>query len=175
MTDSNTPPPPIANSYWVVPGKFLAGEYPRRRNGADGAEVFAKRRALLEAGVTLFIDLTEEGELRPYAGRLGTAQHRRFAIPDGGVPESPEDTAEILDAIDRHLADGGVVYLHCWGGIGRTGTIVGCWLARNGGLSGAAALTRLAELWRQNAKSARRDTPEYPWQRDYIRQWREPG
>lgn len=176
MTDTDgLPPPPIANSYWVVPGRFLAGEYPRRRNGADGAEVFAQRRALLEAGVTLFIDLTEEGELRPYAGRLGAAEHRRFAIPDGGVPETPEDTAAILDAIDRHLADGGMLYLHCWGGVGRTGTIVGCWLARHGGLSGEAALSRLAELWRQNAKSARRDTPEYPWQRDYIRQWREAG
>lgn len=24
-----THPKPIENSYWVVPGKFLAGEYPR--------------------------------------------------------------------------------------------------------------------------------------------------
>lgn len=32
-----------------------------------------------------------------------------------------------------------MVYLHCWGGIGRTGTIVGCWLARNG-FPGKAAL-----------------------------------
>ena len=29
---------------------------------------------------------------------------------------------EILDAVDRALAAGRNVYLHCWGGIGRTGT-----------------------------------------------------
>ena len=166
---------PIANSYWALPGKFLAGEYPRGRNGTGGQDPLAKRRALLEAGVTQFIDLTEEGELLPYAGGLGAAEHRRFGIPDGWLPATPEATAEILDAIDRHIADGGVVYLHCWGGIGRTGTIVGCWLARHYGLSGEAALARLGELWRQNAKSARHASPEYPWQRDYIRQWREPG
>ncbi len=26
----------------------------------------------------------------------------------------------------------GAVYVHCWGGVGRTGTVVGCWLLRHG-------------------------------------------
>ena len=38
----------------------------------------------------------------------------------------------ILDDVDAALADGGAVYVHCWGGIGRTGTVVGCWLVRHG-------------------------------------------
>ena len=28
---------------------------------------------------------------------------------------------------------GNAVYVHCWGGIGRTGTVVGCWLVETGG------------------------------------------
>ena len=173
---------PIPHSYWVEPGKFLAGEYPR---DLDGPGRFDKLRDLESAGVTLFVDLTEAGELRPYADRLQSAAHRRFGIRDSGIPETPELTAAILDAIDDGINDGGinnvgndssgggVVYLHCWGGVGRTGTIVGCWLARQG-LSGDEALARLAELWRQCPKSQWRDSPENPWQRNYVRQWREP-
>ena len=167
MPDSEKP---IPHSYWVEPGKFLAGEYPRNKSGQD---TFAKLRALESAGVTLFVDLTEEGELLPYAARLKSTEHRRFGIPDSSVPESPEQTSEILDAIDRRINHGGLVYLHCWGGVGRTGTIVGCWLARQG-RSGDDALARLAELWRQCPKSEWRESPENPWQRDYVRQWREP-
>ena len=38
----------------------------------------------------------------------------------------------MLDAIDDQLENGGNVYVHCWGGKGRTGTVVGCWLIRHG-------------------------------------------
>ena len=41
-------PRPIENCYWVEPGRFLAGEYPRNR---DGEAVFAKLDALTAAGV----------------------------------------------------------------------------------------------------------------------------
>ena len=50
---------PIANSYWVVPGKLLAGEYPIN---LDEASSRAKMGCLTTAGVRAFIDLTEEGE-----------------------------------------------------------------------------------------------------------------
>lgn len=162
---------PIHHCYWVMPGKFLAGEYPR---DLDGPGRFDKLRALESAGVTLFVDLTEDGELLPYSGELKSAEHRRFGIQDVDIPESPQQTAEILDTIDRHINDGGLVYLHCWGGVGRTGTIVGCWLARQDGLGGDDALLRLAELWRQCPKSGRNDSPETCLQRNYIRNWSEP-
>ena len=38
----------------------------------------------------------------------------------------------VLDAIDKDIADGRTVYVHCWGGIGRTGMVIGCWLVRHG-------------------------------------------
>ena len=160
---------PIDNCYWVE-DRFLAGEYPRSRNGPD---TFDKLDALLAEGVTLFVDLTEEGELLPYSNWLGAVDHKRFPIPDTGTPRSAEQTREILDAIDGHLSDGGKVYLHCWGGIGRTGTIVGCWLGRRNGYDGKAALERLGELWQQNPKSGWRGSPENPWQVDYVLNWRE--
>ncbi len=162
---------PIENSYWVVEGRFLAGEYPRSKTGEGVSE---KLDALVADGVTLFVDLTEEGELLSYADWLELSGHVRFPIPDSGTPRSPEQTRDILDAIDNHLSKDGKVYLHCWGGIGRTGTIVGCWLSRKNGYDGEKALQELRELWRQNPKSGWRASPENPWQVEYIRSWREP-
>ena len=78
----------------------------------------------------------------------------------------------ILDCIDRHLERGDVVYVHCWGGVGRTETVVGCWLTRHGGGSGGTALAELWDLWRGRAKSECRDTPETGEQREYALNWR---
>ena len=90
---------PIEQCYWIVPGRFLAGEYPRNVDERSSPE---KIDALLRAGVTTFIDLTEESELHPYSGLMGTgASHRRFPIRDRSVPKSLEATVAILDTIDR--------------------------------------------------------------------------
>jgi protein-tyrosine phosphatase len=125
---------PDPNTYWVVPGKLLAGEYP----GASDSEEARKRlRKFLGAGVRHSIDLTEAGELEPYAELLtegaGTrTSYERFPIRDVSVPEEPKTMAEIIAAIDRAMAEGGITYLHCWGGIGRTGLDVACWLQERG-------------------------------------------
>ena len=168
-------PKPIENCYWVVPGKLLAGEYPIN---LDERSSRAKMNSLIDAGVSVFIDLTEENEpangtpLRSYADLLGSGCHQRFPIRDGRLPESPDCAAKILDAIDKHLDEGRTVYVHCWGGIGRTGTIVGCWLARHG-YPGQAALDRLTELWRSCPKSAWATTPEPGKQKNFVRNWSE--
>jgi len=161
---------PIENCYWVVPGKFLAGEYPRNK---DEESSLVKIDTLISAGVTSFIDLTEEDEnLLPYTALLEKASHERFPIRDVSAPNSPGITVTILDTIDRHIRKERVVYLHCWGGVGRTGVIVGCWLARHG-LNGQSALLRLRELWRQCRKSTFRKSPETKEQESYILNWKE--
>ena len=174
---------PIPDSYWVtVPplsaGRLLAGEYP---GAEDPAAATRKLGRFLDAGVTTFVDLTERGEysLRPYAAEiiaLGAARgrtiaHHRRPIPDLGAP-APEDMARILDTIDEALAAGQTVYVHCFGGIGRTGTVIGCWLVRHG-LSGEAALRQIA-AWRAGTPDGHRVSPETEVQRRMIMQWSEP-
>ena len=166
---------PIEHCYWVVPGVFLAGEYPRN---LDETSSRAKLDALVGAGVRTFVDLTEDRDgLLPYvplllAYRDQGVSHRRFPVADQGVPVSRGFAAGILDAIDEEIAKGQAVYLHCWGGIGRTGTIVGCWLARQG-LAGSAALHRLAQLWQHCPKSRYRRSPENELQERFIKEWQE--
>ena len=166
------PEKPIKFCYWVIPGKLLAGEYPRN---LDDESSPAKIRALTDAGVTSFIDLTEEGEhgLKPYSHLLSEeTERRRFPITDLDIPNSPDQTAEILDRIDANLADGKPTYVHCWGGIGRTGVIIGCWLARHGP-GGQAALDELRRLWQNNPKSAWAISPQTRAQERYVTEWNE--
>ena len=170
---------PLPGSYWVIPGRFLAGQYPLAFLGNDARndQILV---AFLEAGFTVFIDLTSPDELPPYlsileknAARYQLAiKHRRFAIGDRGLP-SLEQMVTLLDAIDGVLAAGKNVYLHCWGGIGRTGMAIGCWLVRQG-LTGEAALVRLNELYHTSEQSSvYPHTPETEAQVRFILEYQE--
>jgi protein-tyrosine phosphatase len=149
-------------------GRLFAGEYPGAK---DETAAIAKMEQFRALGVTRFIDLTEAGEydLRPYAPWLpaGT-QHVRLPIRDLDVP-TPEHMRAILDSIDAALAAGETVYVHCFGGIGRTGSVVGCWLVRHG-LTGEAALATIAQ-WRENTPDGWKRSPETNAQRSFVREW----
>jgi hypothetical protein len=174
----DTPAPPI-DCYWVIPGKLLAGEYPGTRLLYDPL-LTRKLDYLLKQKITYFLDLTEPGALTPYqealfqeAGRLGcTVEYHRFPIPDYGVP-SQTQMAGLLDWLDAALEAGQAVYVHCWGGIGRTGTVVGCFLVRHG-LTGAQALARLAEL-RTGLRDTWRRSPESDEQWQMVLEWDHAG
>ena len=161
---------PTPESYWVDAGTLLAGKYP---GGLDSSQAETKVAALLAAGVTLFVDLTEELELDPYAHLVnGAARHVRMPIPDMGVT-TVEQMRRTLDLVDRERARGGVPYVHCWGGAGRTGTVVGCWLVRHG-LDGGEALGRIAAL-RAPSPALWLDSPQTDAQRSMVVTWREPA
>ena len=172
---------PMANTYWVDPGRFAAGEYPGAWNRVEAA---ARLRTLLQAGLDCFIDLTQQHEgLEPYAeiaaqeaGWLGTEfVHERHSIVDMSVPRSDQQMAGVLDTIDEALDDGKNVYVHCWGGIGRTGTVVGCWFVRHG-MTGDEALAEIAQRWQAMEKRYRHPrSPQTQQQRTYVRNWTEPS
>lgn len=162
---------PLANSYWVVPGRFLAGEHPFGDDPLDAQNRFA---ALREAGIDYFVDLTEIGE-RPAYQRLlhRAASYVRFPIPDCGIPGEPAQMRQILTVIGEALARERRIYVHCRAGIGRTGTVVGCYLVEQG-LDGKAAIKELNRLWKQSERS--KSWPKVPQteaQANYIRGWQE--
>ena len=125
----------------IEQGRLVAGRHP----SAWGAEnAWIEVRNLVDAGVTLFLDLTYEGELEPYASLIREpCRYVNRSIRDFSIP-TREELIAILDEIDAELAAGGVVYVHCWAGCGRTGVVVGSWLVRHG-VDPREALRRIAE------------------------------
>src|SRR5574340_800458 len=169
------PGTPFANAYWVLPGRLLAGEYPGDR---EPQKARRKLTHMLQTGVRVFVDLTHPSNsletyhdiLREEADDLGVeVEIYEHPIEDFYTPE-PLAMKAILDQIDQALLEEKTVYVHCWGGIGRTGTVIGCFLVRHG-LEGDAALKRLAEL-RQSTPKGWLDAPESPEQVKMVREWR---
>jgi hypothetical protein len=125
----------------IEPGRLIAGRHPCAW-GLDGAA--AEVRDLTDAGVTLFLDLTTRGELEPYAALVSPpARHVNRPIRDFSIP-SRDALVATLDEIDAEIGSGGLVYVHCWAGCGRTGVVVGAWLVRHGAQPDKA-LQRIAE------------------------------
>ena len=78
---------------------------------------------------------------------------------------------EILDTIEESLRAGRKIYLHCWGGIGRTGTTVGCYLVRQG-KTADEALEQLVYMVAGVPKSqVHPHSPETREQVNFIRSW----
>ena len=160
---------PLHQSYFVG-RELFAGEYPGDKNG-ESAEVRLKR--MHRFGVRHFIDLTEEGELHPYRQLLpNDTTYLRFPIRDVDVPESVEAVHQLIDKMDYLMLQDGYVYIHCWGGVGRTGTIVACYEARQmEEPTLEKALAALRDCFSEMPKASHRTSPETQEQIDFVRRF----
>ncbi|MFZ2782430.1 MAG: hypothetical protein WAZ99_10705 [Rectinemataceae bacterium] len=171
---------PFPRSYPVMPGLY-AGEWPGDGDRGRAAE---KLSGLLRCGVDRIIRLTEDretglrpGQKPPYdkaLAALAATQGRRVRIesqpiPDYGVPDAPTMRA-IVKIVRAALDTGETVFIHCWGGRGRTGTVVACLLREFRGLSGDEALAELVRL-RADTPDAAAPSPETEEQREFVRNW----
>lgn len=155
------------HAWWVEPGRLLAGEYP---GSLEREHRDFKLAALADAGIDTIVDLTSDTDnLHHYADRwesLGGVRGRELRrlhhpILDLDVT-TPEHYDRITADIDRELAAGRRVYVHCWGGVGRTGTVIGWWHVSRGATA-AEALAKIATARAGTRKAASR-APEMPCQ-----------
>jgi protein-tyrosine phosphatase len=160
-------PRPHGNTYWLWAGHVLAGEHPAK----EGEEQLSEKLQLFAlAGITHFIDLTSPADPVKTYQPLGGAVRINHPITDFGVP-SPLQMQGILQSIQSALSQGGKVYVHCKGGIGRTGTVAATWLTEQG-LDDEQALALLLQKWQAMDKRFEEPhTPETQAQRAFVRTW----
>jgi Cyclin-dependent kinase inhibitor 3 (CDKN3) len=163
----------ILHAWWVEPGRLLAGEYPGARTPEKTA---TKIRLLVDIGVDSIVDLTTpqdhlesyQAELQVAADKAGRqVRHYAYPIPDNGVIDQ-DGYDRILVRIRDEMGSGRRVYLHCWGGKGRTTTVVGCLLIDDG-LDYDATIARIAEL-RADTRKAVDPCPESAAQHRLLRE-----
>mmetsp|Transcript_7093 Transcript_7093/g.8180 ORF Transcript_7093/g.8180 Transcript_7093/m.8180 type:complete len:397 (-) Transcript_7093:465-1655(-) len=159
-------------SNWVIKGRVMAGGYPCCLDDAENDKLL--RMLLCRYGIDTFVCLQSEVNLnvppevwragkapRPYIHdarniiadlikRKKTRPDRKvdflhLPIPDGGITTDAAMAALSEDVIARVLK-GERMYIHCWGGHGRTGTLVGIMLGRLYNL-GAVAAIRLTQQY----------------------------
>lgn len=161
----------LLHAYWLTPGRVLAGEYPGDRDSCRRDE---KVNLLVDHGVRTFVDLTTPKDpLSPYeasvhrveAARGLDLSYMRCPIPDQSVV-SAETYEDIVRSIHA-AAERGVVYVHCWGGVGRTGTVAGCLFVEDG-MTETEALDAL-QAARAGTRKAHRPAPENARQTEAIR------
>ena len=160
---------PLPNSYWVIPGRLLAGEYPI---GSDYTDARARLARFREAGINHFVDLTEKGELPAYRHLLPVhTKYQESPIADSNVPANVTQLQQLLSDIRLAVEAKRCIYVHCRQGIGRTGLVMGCYLADAAG-NGKSALKELNQLWQQSERAKSWPAiPQTAEQANYIRRW----
>ena len=184
-----TAPQPIRNNldvslnqaYWVKPALMMAGCYP---GSEDRDQAYQQLKGLIDHGIRHVVNLMETGEgnrfgrpFVPYEDQMQSIASKarcsisfdRIPIKDGSVPSRIE-IGRILDNIDASIAAGRPVYVHCLGGLGRTGTVVGCYLARHGIAAGRNVIKMIRDL-RRNTLTQHLNSPETNQQMDLVESW----
>ncbi len=154
----------LLHAWWVEQGRLLAGEYP----GTSTPErTIAKLGVLVESGIDSIVDLTADQDgLIPYRDRLQGIRYANHPIPDMGVIDHAGYDG-ILARIGEEMDNRHTVYVHCWGGKGRTSTVIGCLLI-DGGLDYDATIARIAEL-REGTRKAGSPCPESAAQHQLLK------
>jgi atypical dual specificity phosphatase len=134
---------------WLEEDRLAASRYPR----SDSA-----LQELARSGVALLVNLHERSHPAETLARHGLRE-LHLPVPDF-TPPTLEQLAHGVAAIEQALADGQKVAVHCGAGLGRTGTLLACYLVSQG-LGSDEAIARV--------RSVRPGSVETPQQEAAVR------
>lgn len=127
----------------TAPGRLGITMAPGRRGRSlNGATLHARDTAadyaeLKRLGVGLVVCLQEPHEGAHIAEGKRCADELEIEmsilpIPDGEILWSAREMQKLIWRISLRLDDGKSIVVHCAGGLGRSGLVVGCWLRSQG-------------------------------------------
>jgi protein-tyrosine phosphatase len=121
---------------WLVPGKIAGAPHPELCDGLASVAAF-----LHEQGVGSIVTLHEK-PIDPPPQEFGF----QYLFVETADFQPPANLPRILDFINAELEEGRGVLVHCFAGIGRTGTVLAAWLLQQDAtLSAIDAITRVRD------------------------------
>jgi protein-tyrosine phosphatase len=155
--------------------QFYAGAYPAGKN--DSTTLKMQKILTEELGITDYICLMDNDQIQelnfnPYIDKVDPSLKVKitsFEIPDGGVAEDDEVLAFIDQLIELAKDKTKKIYIHCWGGNGRTSTISTILLAKMYNITWDIALTHVLNCYRTRKICVRAWLPESEAQFDQIK------
>ena len=185
---------------WLIPKRVMCGRYPGScPSRPTSASVVRERLAAIRAaGMSTFVCLQSElppqdaswpdggvggqsnnapdaqtAPFLPYREAAGSdASFLYFGIPDLSVAESLKRLDDLVADLAGRVGRGEGLYLHCWGGRGRTGLVAACLLgALYGDMEAEEALQRVQLYHDQRGPERGGLSPETEEQRQQVREW----
>lgn len=167
---------PFEKSFWVIPSKLLMGEVPTDINSE---KTHQKLNALAKCGIKTVINLMEKDEANnqgelftdyfSFLNEMNLNTHR-VPIRDISIPSYNQMT-EVLSIIDDSIKNNRPTYVHCWGGVGRTGTVLGCYLLKHQ-MANSQNVFDVISYLRRTIPNAHISSPETPEQRQFVLNYR---
>lgn len=141
---------------WIEQGRILAGSIPQLPEDIA---------ILRNCGIQDIISLTRR-DIRTYPNMDFTGIRVHHApIPDGGIVDSEQMLTYAHWLSDTSGADDFVNYIHCRGGIGRTGMILQAYYVvwRGMSLAEAREIVKVRRNYEGNASAIDQGSPQREW------------
>eukprot|EP00945_MAST-04E_sp_MAST-4E-sp1_P003306 g3306.t1 len=182
---------PTPTSNWLVKGRILVGSAPGTHclkdpeSPCDGFQAYSKKRALKElqvfkeSGVTRFVSMQQKNESLKFKPMYQTLfkkvwssdsapSFQRHPVLDGSILKDKELLDLVVDLYEKFL-EKETIYIHCYGGHGRAGTVAACLLAKVYSLSGEHAMAHVKAYHDTRMNNEDSDSPASEVQKIQVR------
>jgi protein-tyrosine phosphatase len=128
---------PTDYCHWLIYDHILVGAYPYTKNRTSKIYVSDRLnhlRTLITLDLDVYVSLVEDHEIKKYGDYTKIVGEQKsntlflsLPTPDNGVA-SDKEVSYLVNQIYHLYLCGKKIYIHCWGGHGRTSVISACLL-----------------------------------------------